>query len=216
MTALRFMRALLATAAGWSAAVACGSCARADVAPQETVQPPPARPAPAGVVDSALPVAEMTRRFRTGLDSVARLDSGAAPSRDILLARFARAVARRDSVALRAMALSRAEFAYLYYPGSIYVRPPYVTGPDVVWRLMAYRSATGLRRLVTRVGGDGLQVVEHSCEAAPVVEGRNHYYRDCVLRYRRAADAPLETKRLFGSIVERNGRWKFVSYANDF
>lgn len=213
MTAFRFMRALLATAAGCSAAVASVSCARADAAPRETVQAPPAT---AGIVDSALPVTELMRRFRVGLDSTTRLDSGAAPSRDALLSRFERAVARRDSTALRAMALSRAEFAYLYYPGSMYVRPPYVTSPGIVWQLMHARSETGLRRLVTRVGGHELHVVAQTCETAPVVEGGNHYYRDCVLSYRRAAGAPLEKKRLFGSLMERDGRWKIVSYANDF
>lgn len=172
--------------------------------------------APGYVVDSALPPAELLRRFRVGLDSVARFDNGAASTRDALVQRFARALTRHDTSALRALALSRAEFAYLYYPGTQYVRPPYLIAPDVLWQLMHARSESGMKRLVARVGDAGVRIQGAVCERAPAVEGRNRLLRECVVRVRRAGADSVERRRLFGTIVERDGRYKFVSYANDF
>lgn len=170
----------------------------------------------AGVVDSAIAPEEMLRRFRTGLDTVIRLDSNAAPSRDLLLDRFVSAVAARDTVALRKLRLSAAEFAWLYYPSTQYLRPPYETAPDILWRLMSARSQSGMLRLVARVGGAPIRLVRYGCEAQPKVEGRNRLFEQCSVRYRRAAGDSVEQRRLFGSIIARDGRYKFVSYANDF
>lgn len=156
------------------------------------------------------------RRFRVGLDSVSSLDSASTTSRDRLIRRFVRAVADRDSLALRAMRLSRAEFAYLYFPSTQYVRAPYVTAPDVIWQLMEARGESGMKRLVTRVGGGGLQLVDYSCEQRPKEEGRNRLFEQCRIRYRRTPSDTVEQRKLFGSIIERDGRYKFVSYANDF
>ena len=197
------------------AAAACrGRDAAVAVASASTRDSTPAH-APGYVVDSALAPDEMLRRFRVGLDSVSRFDDRSAPSRDALVRQFTRALAARDTAALRAMSLTRAEFGYLYYPTTQYVRPPYLTSPDVLWRLMHARSESGMKRLVARVGGMDVRFAGYECEPTPVVEGRNRLLEPCRMRYRRGADS-LETRRLFGSIIERDGRFKFVSYANDF
>jgi hypothetical protein len=175
-----------------------------------------ATPDAAAVVDSALAPEETLRRFRVGLDSVARLDGGSAPSRDALVDRFIAAVAIRDTAALRRMSLSRAEFAYLYYPSTQYLRPPYATAPDILWQLMTARSGSGMRRLVARVGGTPIHLASYECEPKPRIEGDNRLFERCSLRYRRAASDSVEQRRLFGSIIARGGRYKFVSYANDF
>ena len=170
----------------------------------------------AAVVDSAIAPEEALRRFRTGLDSVARLDSSAAPSRDALLGRFMTAVAARDTSALRRLRLSPTEFAWLYYPSTQYLRPPYATAPDILWQLMSVRSHSGMRRLVARVGGAPIRLVRYACEAEPKVEGENRLFEHCSVSYRRAAGDSVERRRLFGSIIARDGRYKFVSYSNDF
>lgn len=168
------------------------------------------------VVDSAISPWETLRRFRVGLDSVARLDSDAAPSRDVLVSRFIDAVAARDTAALRRLRLSRAEFAYLYYPATPYTRPPYETAPGILWQLMSERSGSGMRRAVARVGGAPVRLLGYNCEREPKVEAANRFFERCILRYSRAGNASVEQRRLFGSIIVRDGRWKFVSYANDF
>lgn len=179
-------------------------------------RPVAAPPDGAVVVDSAIPPEEALRRFRTRLDSVARLDSSAAPSRDALLDRFMTAVAARDTLALRRMRLSAAEFAWLYYPSTQYLRPPYATAPDILWQLMSARSQSGMHRLVVRVGGAPVRLVHYACEPQPKVEGDNRLFEHCSVSYRRAASDSVERRRLFGSIIVRDGRYKFVSYANDF
>ena len=103
----RLLRLALTAAVGISAAAVTVSCGRGDADARETVAVPPT----AGVVDSALPIEELVRRFEAGIDPVSALDSGAAHSRDELVTRFVQALSARDSAALRAISLTRAEFA---------------------------------------------------------------------------------------------------------
>jgi hypothetical protein len=210
------MKLVLAIAAAVIATAACNGKDAAVASASTSVGAAAALHGPGYVVDSALPPEETLRRFRMGLDSVTRFDDGATRSRDALVQRFARAVAKRDSAALRGMSLSRAEFAYLYFPSTQYVRPPYMTPPDVLWQLMHTRSESGMNRLVARVGGTEIRVAGYDCESTPEVEGVNRLYERCTVRYRPAGADSVERRRLFGSIIERDGRYKFVSYANDF
>jgi hypothetical protein len=46
------------------------------------------------------------------------------------------------------------------------------------------------------------------------VEEANTLWDECVLRFRGAVGDTVN-RRLFGSIIERRGRYKLVSYAND-
>jgi hypothetical protein len=171
------------------------------------------RTAPGYVVDSILPIEDALRRFREGLPVVTALEGG-APTRDELVRRFATAVERGDSTALRRLALTPSEFAYLVYPSSPYTRPPFRQQPEVVWMLQRQAGETGARRLLDRHGGRALGYDGYACAAEPVVEGENRLWRECAVRYRRA-DGATVSGRLFGVIVERDGRFKFVNYAND-
>ena len=210
------MKLILAVALAATVTAACDGKKSAVSSASAAVRSDPPRHAPGYVVDSALPPEETLRRFRVGLDPITRLDNGALGSRHALIHRFARAVTARDTAALRAMSLSRAEFAYLYYPSTQFVRPPYLTAPDVLWMLMHARSESGMKRLVARVGGGDMRITRYDCEPAPRVEGDNRFFERCTIAYRREAADSVEHRRLFGSIVERGGRYKFVSYANDF
>jgi hypothetical protein len=179
------------------------------------------RPRSAGA-DTAAPaaaaapsIAESLERFRAGLPAVTAL-AGGAPSRDSLVRRFARAVERRDTVALREMALSRAEFAYLYYPSTRYVRRPYELDPETLWFLSLQNSEKGIGRLLERRGGRPLGLVAHACADAPTVEGENRLHDRCVVDHRPPGADSVERRRLFGTIIERAGAFKFVSYANDY
>lgn len=167
------------------------------------------------VTSGAVSIAESLRRFREGLTPVTAF-SGAAPSRDSLVWRFARAVERRDTLAVREMTLSRAEFAYLYYPSTQYVRRPYELAPETLWFLSQQNSEKGIGRVLQRYGGRPLGLLDNRCPRAVTAQGENRLWEECVVRYRLAGVDSAEQRRLFGAIIERGGRYKFVSYANDF
>jgi hypothetical protein len=165
-----------------------------------------------GVVDSALPLDEALRRFRAGLPRVDSL-SGGAPSPDELVRRFVRAVERSDTAALRAMIISRAEFAYVYYPSSPYTREPTKQAAALAWFFVIEPSKVGITRVLDRLGGAPLGYRGYSCTASPRRQGDNVVWEGCALEVDAGGTSPLH---LFGPILQREGRFKFLSYANDF
>ena len=165
-------------------------------------------------VDSIRPAAEALVRFREGLPSVDSLGGG-ADSRDGLVARFADAVARQDTAAVRAMVLDRAEYAWIYFPSLRRMNPATNLQPEVMWMLHAQESEKGITRVLRRLGGGQARFGGHACEAAPQVEGASRYWHACTVETI-AQDGEKAALKLFGSLIERGGRWKIVSYANDF
>jgi len=172
------------------------------------------RALPGYIVDSILPMEEHLRRFRTGLADTREFTSGAG-SRDALVKSFMRSLESSDTTALVRLAASRAEFAYLVYPESPLSAPPYAQAPDLVWMRHAAASSTGLKRLLDRVPGTRLWLRSWSCSEPPVIEGANRIWRDCVVRYAPQGGV-MQTMQLFSSIIERQGRYKVLSYANAF
>ena len=158
---------------------------------------------------------EQLRRFRADIPDTPSVLSGGANSRDALVRRFVRAVERSDTAALHKMVITRGEYAYLVYPSSPLTKPPYNQPVSLAWFMANRESDPGLRRLMDRVGGRPLRYLGYACDPTPLVEGTNRFWRNC--RVRRAA-TPGDTvvARLFGVIVEREGRFKFASYENDF
>ncbi|MFL5382826.1 MAG: hypothetical protein ACJ8GN_09965 [Longimicrobiaceae bacterium] len=167
-------------------------------------------PAPGTHVDSILPPEEEQRRFREGLADPGVL-AGGAESREALVRAFVRAVERADTAAVRRMILSRAEFAYLYYPSTGFTHPPQRLSPALLWFLTLQESEKGIGRLFARRGGRPLGYVSSRCAPAPRVEGANRLWDGCRVTLRDGG-----TERLFGPIVERDGRFKFVSYQNAY
>lgn len=168
--------------------------------------------ASAVTVDSILPLDEALRRFRAGLPRVVRLEGG-APSRDLLVERYAAAVAAHDTAALAAMFLTRAEFAWLYYPESPYTRAPTEQMAHVAWLLLRTQSEKGLSRVLQRFGGRPDAIGIHECSGEPDVHGESRVWTDCTVRVSTAEGA--RELRLFAAIVARDGRFKFQSYQND-
>jgi hypothetical protein len=163
------------------------------------------------VVDSALPPAELLRRFRVGFDSVAGLEG--AVTRELLVKRFFTALDARDANALRSLAVTRAEFAWLVFPGSRISLPPYNQPPDIAWLMMQASSNTGLARVLQRDGGGKVRYLEHAC-ANIDVDGAVRVHSNCSVRV--FSSGEYLTRRLFGSIVERDRRFKFLSFANEY
>ncbi len=52
------------------------------------------------------------------------------------------------------------------------------------------------------------------CEGEASRQGENRVYGPCLVRLR-TGHADTSEGRVFGLVIERRGRWKFVSYAND-
>jgi len=174
------------------------------------------RTMPGYVVDSILPVEEELRRFRAavGGDTVKALTGGSA-SRDALIRRFMKSLRANDSADLRAMLLTAREFADLVYPESPYPHPPYRQAPSLVWMQIEQPSESGLTRVIRRLGGQPLRLIASTCAKKPDVQGANNIWTDCSVRF---VDTLGNTKttKLFGSIIERERRFKFVSYTNDY
>lgn len=174
------------------------------------------RTLPGYVIDSILPVEEQLRRFRAAIGGErVRALVGGARSRDELVRRFARAVETSDTATLFRLAVSPREFADLIYPESPNVRPPYQQDPALVWRTIQNPSQSGLRRLVRRAGGIPMPLAGYRCNDAPAIVGRNRFWRDCELRIR-GPNGDTSLHRLFGTIVEREGQFKFLGYRNEF
>ena len=194
------LKALLGAAA-IAALAACGSPdARADL------------PESGRVVDSILPREEALRRFREGLAPVDSL-AGGAGSRDELVAAFVRAIAAADTAAIARMAVSRAEFAYLYYPTAVEGKPPYDLEPGLMWFTLYERSNEGARKVLTRYGGHPMHLLGYDCGKGQHREDRNTIYGPCAVRWKTEAGDTVSV-RLISKILERDGRFKFLSYAN--
>ena len=133
--------------------------------------------------------------------------AGGAPSREALVRGFVTALERRDTAALVDLVLTRAEFASVYYPTAREALPPYELPQDLMWFRLVGESDRGLRRALDELGGRPLRYAGHTC-GAPRREGENRLWGWCRVRLGE------DEISIFGLIVERDGRFKFVSYAN--
>jgi hypothetical protein len=194
---------LLAAGAG------CGERAAATV-PGESADRSPV------YADSIFPIEEEIRRFRATLDTLpSDLGPNAPASRDQLVRQFVTHLDRADTAAAAALMITKAEFGTLYYEHTRYTRPPYRMSPALLWFLTVQNSEKGLGRALAAYAGSGVRLASYRCEAEPRVEGPNRIWQDCPLELERPDGVRLQ-KRLFAGILERNGRFKFVSLANDF
>jgi len=166
-----------------------------------------------GVVDSILPIAEQLRRFRAGFTGHADTLSSASASIDDLVGRWARALTANDSAALKGMVLTMAEFAWLYYPDSKLSRPPYESPPALLWWQFVTTSNEGARAAFTRFGGRPLRVQQVACKEPALVEGANRLHEQCMLTFT-SGGGKRQDARLFGTIIERAGLFKFVGLSN--
>jgi hypothetical protein len=203
-TELASMKQLFALTCAFAFVTGCG---RNEAAPATRADTDTIRT----IVDSILPVAEEIRRFKLNRDGITATElSSAATSRDALVQMFITAVEKRDSVTLAAIAMNAAEFIDLYYPTSQFGRPPYKQSPELRWFLLTENSDKGVNRLLQRFSGRTTGFRSYSCNPQPVIEGENRIWDRCTVTW---SHEP-RTIRLFSSIIERNGRFKIMSYAN--
>lgn len=79
--------------------------------------------------------------------------------------------------------------------------------------MLETRGRIGLQKALEQRGGQKLRMVRSACDGKPSVEGDNVIWGPCTVT-RRQDRGDLITERLFGPIIERHGRFKFVNYAN--
>lgn len=164
------------------------------------------------VVDSIVPREEALRRFREGLPPVGSL-AGGAESPDALVAAFVRALGAADTAALAELAITPAEFAYLYYPTATQALPPYDLEPRLMWFMLFEQSNQGIRRALRRHGGGAMRLADYDCGAGRQREGENTIHGPCVVRWVDQRGDTLAAA-LLSRILERGGRHKVLSYAN--
>jgi len=163
------------------------------------------------VVDSTVPIEMLLERFRQGLEEPTSVEGWSA-SRDALIRALVDAIERSDSSAFRTLALSRAEFAWIYYPRIPEAAPPYELDPGLMWFMIQTRSTRGVRALLEERGGRPLGFVDYSCDGERHHDGLTIWAPCLVRRVHAPGDTVAES--LFGPVVSWNGRFKFVSYAN--
>lgn len=195
-------------------AVAALVAAGCDRAAEAGGRPAQGAASPGTIIDSLLPPGEALRRFQSDLPVVTEL-ADSPPGRDKLVSEFIKALERADTVAFAKLRVSKAEYAFLYYPSSVYSRKPYELAPDIAWLLSEQNSQKGAIRLLRRLSGRDLRFNGYAC-GTPVREQDNVFWRDCEVRYVDPAISLPVTRKLFGAIMQRGDRYKFLSYANDF
>jgi hypothetical protein len=172
------------------------------------------RSRPGYVIDSILPVAEEIRRFQATLDTHPTTLTDAATSRSQLVGRFVQALEKNDTTGLTKLLVNRAEFGHLMYPSSPNAAPPYRQSPELVWLTRSASTDKAAHRLLARFGGKAFGFVGYDCADPATREGGNTLWAGCTVRFVEHGGADTARLRLFGSIVARDGRFKFVSLTN--
>jgi hypothetical protein len=109
--------------------------------------------------------------------------------------------------------MSKDEYAWIYYPTATMGRPPYDVRADLLWYMVERRGHHGLTEALDQRGGQPLEYVSHRCGARATIEGTNRIWGPCTVVVQ-PPGGPPRRERLFGLIIERQGRFKFVSYSN--
>jgi hypothetical protein len=108
--------------------------------------------------------------------------------------------------------VTKPELAYLVYPELPVSRAPYRQPPEIAWLLMQASTGGAISKLVNKAA-DRFELLGYRCAVAPEIEGAVTVTRGCVVRVRE--DGTERELRLFGRIVERGGRWRFLGLDGD-
>jgi len=150
--------------------------------------------------------------------------AGACHSRSNLLgtldspADVARAVvdrlARRDLTGLRALAVSEDEFRVLVWPRQPAARPGRNIPWDFAWKDLRAKSEMQLAGRVREWTDRGFEVMQVGFEGETTDYETYRIHRKSVVALR-DRDGQETRTRLFGSMIERGGRYKVFSYVVD-
>jgi hypothetical protein len=124
------------------------------------------------------------------------------------------AIARRDRVALDALAITEPEFRVHVWPSLPAARPERNLPMSYVWGDLHQKSTASLSRILAQHGGRRYELVDVRFGDQPTTYAGYVVHREAVLSVRTAGGAPEEI-RVCGSLIEKDGRWKVFSYVID-
>jgi len=166
------------------------------------------------VVDSLFPIEEELRRFREGLPPLDTLQDG-WESAEALVAALIQRLESADTLGVAQLALTRTEFAYLYYPHTPYTQPPYELSPALVWFQLQNRSSRGLARLLQRYSGEVLYTVGYQCPDEGEAFAEGWIWHGCKVLAALPSGERVE-EQIFGSILRVGDQFKLVGFSNEF
>ncbi len=123
------------------------------------------------------------------------------------------ALAARDETALRRLAIDEAEFRDHIWPSLPAARPERNLPLSYVWGDLHQKSGTSLARTLGEHGGRRYQLEQVVLGQSTEYPGFRTHART-ILRVREGGGEPREI-RVFGSVLEKDGRWKVFSYVAD-
>ncbi len=149
----------------------------------------------------------------TGLSDLLRTRTlpGSEFSPETVAIGFLDALAREDADKIRAMAVSKEEFAHYVWPGLPASRPGTNLTLDYVWNSLQTRSESGLRHTLSTCKGRRLHLLELRFAGQTSDYGSAKVHRDTRLRVRDETGRELELD-LFGSMLEVGGEYKIFSF----
>lgn len=139
---------------------------------------------------------------------------GLSPSAEAAARAFLGGLETGDASALEGLALSEAEFRHSVYPALPASRPERNTSARFLWELMEPRSRNSLATTLRRYGGRRLALVSVDFLGQVTDYGPFRVHRETVLTLR-DEDGERTVARLFGSMVEQDGRFKIYSFVVD-
>jgi hypothetical protein len=136
-------------------------------------------------------------------------DSPEAAARAVLAA-----LDRRDVETLERLALTEDEFRRLVWPQLPASRPERNIPLNYAWKTTHARSRQQLQERLAEWPPGGLELVKVEFAEETTDYQTYRVHRDTTLTLR-GADNNVVTKRIFGSMIEQNGRYKVYSYVVD-
>ncbi len=124
------------------------------------------------------------------------------------------ALAANDVDTLRALPLDELEFRTAVWPDLPSSRPERGVPFDYAWGDLHQKSDNALRRLAARRGGRRYELVAVRFAGETTAYRTYRVHRETVLDLR-DEEGNQTTLALFGSILERDGRFKLFSYVVD-
>lgn len=136
-------------------------------------------------------------------------DSPEAAARAVLAG-----IAARDAEALRDLALDEHEFRQVVWPELPASRPAAGVAVEYAWRRLHLNSRAQAAQALAEHGGRRYELVELRIRGETTRYAGFTVHRETELVVRDASGT-VRTIRLFGSLLERGGRWKVFSYVAD-
>ena len=124
------------------------------------------------------------------------------------------ALAEEDGEMLLALALSEIEFRTVVWPELPSSRPERGLPFEYAWGDLHQKSTNELRRLLARAAGRRYDLLGMTFEGASTAYDTFTVHRDSRLRVRDREGAERDV-RLFGSVLQRGGKYKLFSYVVD-